>query len=83
MKNRYPHKNRQGSRMLRNNATPEERKLWYDHLKNLPIRFKRQHPSGYYIVDFYCPQAGLVIELDGDSILRKEVRRRTSCGANT
>ena len=65
MKNLYPHKNRQVARMLRNNSTPEERKLWYEHLRYHEIRFKRQHPIGPYIVDFYCPQAKLVIELDG------------------
>ena len=45
--------------------TPEERHLWYDFLKNLPIAVKRQHPIEGYIVDFYIPQAKLVIEIDG------------------
>ena len=31
----------------------------------LGFRFKRQHPIAYYIVDFYCHKAKLVIELDG------------------
>ena len=42
-----------------------ERKLWYDFLRDYPVRFHRQHVLGNYIVDFYCPRAKLVIELDG------------------
>ena len=53
------------ARALRNNMTPEERHLWYDFLKKLPITFKRQKAIGSYIVDFCCPAAKLVIELDG------------------
>ena len=30
-------------------------------------KFRRQHPIGPYVVDFYCPAARLVVELDGDS----------------
>ena len=45
--------------------TKEERHLWYDFLKTYPVQFKRQYPIGNYIVDFYCYQAKLVIELDG------------------
>ena len=45
--------------------TKEERKLWYDFLRSYSIRFLRQKIIGNYIVDFYCPKANLVIELDG------------------
>ena len=45
--------------------TKEERHLWYDFLKNYPIQFNRQKVIGNYIVDFYCHQAKLIIELDG------------------
>jgi very-short-patch-repair endonuclease len=31
------------------------------------MKFRRQHPLGWYIADFYCPSAMLVIEIDGDS----------------
>ena len=44
---------------------PEERHLWYDFLKGLPITFNRQKVINRYIVDFYCAKAKLVIELDG------------------
>ena len=45
--------------------TKEERHLWYDFLRDYPVRFLRQKVVGNYIVDFYCRQANLVIELDG------------------
>ncbi len=45
--------------------TKEERHLWYDFLKLLPYTFNRQKVIGPYIVDFYCAEAKLVIELDG------------------
>ena len=50
---------------LRRNMTKEERHLWYDFLKSLPVTFNRQKVLGPYIVDFYCGSAGIVIELDG------------------
>ena len=53
------------SRNLRTNMTKEERKLWHEFLKLQPIRFRRQYVIGDYIVEFYCHQAKLVIELDG------------------
>lgn len=53
------------ARKLRKDATPQERKLWYEFLRNHPARFRRQQPLGFYIVDFYCPTARLVVELDG------------------
>ena len=45
--------------------TKEERHLWYDFLRRLPTAFNRQKVIGPYIVDFYCAEAMLVIELDG------------------
>ena len=50
---------------LRKNMTPWERKLWYEFLRDYPIRFQRQKSIGKYIADFYCAKAKLVIELDG------------------
>ncbi len=46
--------------------TLSERELWYHFLKDYPIRFRKQAPLGNYIADFYCANARLVIELDGD-----------------
>ena len=50
---------------LRKNMTKEEKKLWYQFLKEYPIQFKRQVTCGEYILDFYCPKAKIAIELDG------------------
>ena len=53
------------SQKLRRNMTKEERHLWYDFLKSLPVTVNRQKVLGPYIVDFYIASAKLVIELDG------------------
>ena len=50
---------------LRKNMTPEEKHLWYDFLKKLPVTVNRQKNIGNYIVDFYISSARLVIEVDG------------------
>jgi len=56
---------RDNSRELRKNMTKEERHLWYDFLRLLPVTVNRQKVIGSYIVDFYCASEKLVIELDG------------------
>ena len=56
---------RKNAQKLRREMTKEERRLWYDFLKRLPITVNRQKVIGHYIVDFYCASAKLVIELDG------------------
>ena len=53
------------AKALRRNMTKEERHLWYDLLKNLPITVHRQKVIGHYIVDFYVASKKTVIELDG------------------
>ena len=53
------------SQNLRKNMTKEEKHLWYDFLKDLPITVNRQKVIGNYIVDFYIASAKIVIELDG------------------
>ena len=50
---------------LRKNMTVEERRLWYDFLKKLPVTVNRQKVIGRYIADFYCASKKVVIELDG------------------
>ncbi len=52
---------------LRKNMTLAEKKLWYDYLRDFKYRIHRQRPIDNFIVDFYCPQLKLVIEIDGDS----------------
>jgi len=53
------------AQQLRNNMTYEERKI-YAILKSLRIKIRPQHPIDRYIVDFYLPDAMLVIEIDGE-----------------
>ena len=65
MNETYNGKNTSNARKLRKNMTKEERHLWYDCLKLLPVTVHRQKVIGNYIVDFYIASAKLVIELDG------------------
>ena len=53
---------------LRKRETKEEKILWSRLTRKqvLGFRFKRQHPIGLYIADFYCHRAKLVIEIDGE-----------------
>jgi len=53
------------ARELRKNATKQETDLWYGLLRRRPEQWHRQKIIGEFIVDFYCPKAKLVIELDG------------------
>ena len=58
-------KQRPHSTRLRNEATPAEKRLWYDFLRTASPRWNRQRVIGSYIVDFFCLNARLVVELDG------------------
>ena len=63
----YNPKLKKRARRLRKNMTDAEVKLW-NHLRRKQIKglqFFRQRPIGNYIVDFYAPEAKLVIEVDG------------------
>ncbi len=82
----YNAKNIPLAKALRKSITPWEQKLWYQFLRQYPLRFQRQKAIGNYITDFYCAKAGLVIELDGgghyteqqaakDQIRTKELER--------
>jgi very-short-patch-repair endonuclease len=57
---------RSARRLLRNKLTPEEAILW-NFLKNnkLGYKFRRQHSAGNFVMDFYCAEKRLAIELDG------------------
>jgi very-short-patch-repair endonuclease len=55
------------AREMRKHPTPAERKLWYDFLRTFKYRVMRQRPIDNFIVDFYCAELKLVIEVDGDS----------------
>jgi len=72
------------ARELRKCSTKAERIVWH-WLRNRylgGIKFRRQHPIGPYILDFYCAELRLCIELDGGmhnttvGALRDEIRTR-------
>ena len=63
-----PAANRRFAKVMRQSMTTAEFRLW-QRLRKPGIegcRFRRQAPVGPYIVDFFCPQKRLIVELDGD-----------------
>ena len=70
------------ARENRKNPTAAEKKLWYEVLRNKQLenlKFTRQKPLDEYIVDFYCAERMLAIEVDGDTHAGQEQydKRRT------
>ena len=61
----YNQKYKNISKIFRKNMTPEERHLWYDFLKRLPVTVHRQKIIGDFIVDFFISSKNVVIEIDG------------------
>jgi len=61
---------------LRNNMTQAEMVLW-GYLKTSPLgyKFRRQHPLGIYIADFFCYRLKLVIEVDGPVHQQEDVKK--------
>ena len=57
------------ARELRHGQTPIEERLWRELRSRqlVGMKFRRQHPIGSFIVDFYCADKRLVVEIDGDS----------------
>ena len=68
----YNKKNIALAKALRKNATAQERHLWYAFLSKYQPRFQRQKAIGDYIVDFYCHEAKLIIEIDGSQHFENE-----------
>ena len=70
------------ARSLRKDMTREERHLWYDFLRYCRPRFRRQEIISNYILDFFCHEAKLAIELDGSQHCEPEAlaydRKRTA-----
>ncbi len=50
---------------MRKGRTREESVLWYEFLKDYPVKFYRQKVIENYIADFYCHKVKLIIEIDG------------------
>ena len=65
----------QRARELRNHATPAERKLWQflSGKKLMNLKFRRQHLISPFIVDFYCPERKLIIEVDGGTHIDNQI----------
>jgi imidazole glycerol-phosphate synthase subunit HisF len=64
------------ARLLRRQLTSAEEVLWqYLKAKPLGYKFRRQHPYSIYILDFYCHQLKLVIEVDGEFHDVEEVKK--------
>lgn len=66
------------ARELRQRETDAEKFAW-ELLRNrkfLDLKFRRQHQIGLYIVDFYCDEAKLVLELDGGIHIEKEQKEK-------
>ncbi|UTZ25892.1 endonuclease domain-containing protein [Vibrio campbellii] len=62
---------------LRTNMPKPEEVLWQKiRRKQLGVKFRRQHGIGRYIVDFYCAELSLVIEIDGDSHFSTEGKEK-------
>ena len=62
---------------LRSNMPKPEEVLWQKiRRKQLGVKFRRQHGIGRYIVDFYCAELSLVIEIDGDSHFSTEGKEK-------
>ena len=64
------------ARTKRKNMTPWERKLWYKFLRRYKVKFRRQEVIGNYIADFYCPEARLIVELDGSGHYSEEQKEK-------
>ncbi len=68
----------ESARELRRNPTRAEALLWSRVRRKAlgGFRFRRQHPVGPYIVDFFCNEANLVVELDGEIHFDPPIRHR-------
>ena len=54
------------ARRLRRELSLPEKLLWV-RIRRSELHFRRQHPIGHYILDFYCPAAKLAVEVDGQA----------------
>lgn len=74
----YNRKLKKVARMLRKNMPLSEVLLWQElkTKKLLGYDFDRQRPIGNYIVDFYCKELQLAIEIDGDSHSSQKIEKR-------
>src|SRR5688572_13303423 len=65
----------ENAKHLRKNMTDAEKVLWtYLRTGINGLKFRRLHPIGFYIADFYCHKAKLIVEIDGSIHIKKEVK---------
>jgi len=73
---RAPRSIQESARILRQRMTPAEKLLW-ECLRNRKLdghKFRRQHSLGPFVVDFYCAEHRLIVEIDG-GVHRQQVER--------
>lgn len=79
MKNSFLYNNeyKTRSRKLRKKETDAEKVLWsrLRARRFLRLKFRRQHPVDFYILDFYCRDKALAIELDGSHHMKKKQKQ--------
>ncbi len=68
MQRKHNAKLTEDARFLRKTMSAQERHLWYDFLRSYEHRFLRKKVIDDYIVDFYCHDARLIIEIEYDQI---------------
>ena len=71
---KYLEQLRWAAKINRHKMTKGESKIWYEFLKNRPMNYKftRQKPLDRFILDFYCSELLLVIEIDGGYHIKKQ-----------
>ena len=82
MKSKFPQYYRstegteENAQKLRKPLTPAEKIFWHCARNRglLNLKFRRQHPIGPFIADFYCHEYKLVVEIDGDIHSNEEIR---------
>jgi very-short-patch-repair endonuclease len=61
---------------MRKNPTDAERAMWemLRNFRHMGFPFRRQHPIEFYVADFYCHKLRLVIEVDGEIHINKDIQ---------
>ncbi len=80
---RIPPRLRTLARAMRGGQSDAETKIWWlVRNRNLGVKFRRQHPVERFVLDFYCPELRLAIEVDGRQHLEAEGLARDAARAD-